>query len=157
MKRYVLLLILALSSASCLALALQETHEQTEASDANSPESNFTILNLPQFAEENPVGPDLAVLTKEAAFGKNASINLTQVIPGSHFGSHYHLARDEIDYVIQGQANMTIDGRDYPIKSGDLIYIPPSVVHDFTAIGNETFQIIVVFTPPFDGKDRIYV
>jgi mannose-6-phosphate isomerase-like protein (cupin superfamily) len=64
---------------------------------------------------------------------------------------------DEIDYVIQGQANMTLDGRYYPVQAGDLIYIPPFTVHDFTALGNETLRILVVFAPCFDVKDRIYV
>jgi quercetin dioxygenase-like cupin family protein len=117
----------------------------------------YSALNLFKFLEENPIDRKLGFLAKKAAFGKNARIDLTQLAPGTHFGVHYHSVSDEIDYVIQGQANMTIDGEVRPIKSGDLIYIPPSTVHGFDALGNENLQVLVVYTPPLDEKDRIFV
>jgi quercetin dioxygenase-like cupin family protein len=101
--------------------------------------------------------PQVGFLTRNAATGENASVNLTQTAPGAYFGAHYHRGLDEIDYVVQGRANMTLNGRDYPIEAADLIYIHPFAVHDFTALGDETFQIMVVFAPAFDGKDRVYV
>jgi quercetin dioxygenase-like cupin family protein len=84
--------------------------------------SKYTFLNLTKFAEENPIDPKIDFLIKQAALGTNASIDLSQVAPGTHFGAHYHNASDEIDYVIQGQANMTIEGEVLFIKSGDLIW-----------------------------------
>lgn len=117
----------------------------------------YTLLNLNKFAEENPVDLKLGFLTNEAALGKNASIDLIQLAPGTHFGAHYHSASDEIDYVVQGQANMTRDGEVHPVKSGDLIYIHPFTIHGFDAIGNENFRVLVVFTPPLDEKDRTFV
>jgi quercetin dioxygenase-like cupin family protein len=120
-------------------------------------DANFTIVNLSQLAEQNPIDPKIGYLRITAAFGENASVNLTQIAPGSHGGAHYHRGVDEIGYVIQGQANMTLDGRYYPVQAGDLIYIPPFTVHDYKALGNETFRLLVVFAPRFDGKDRINV
>jgi quercetin dioxygenase-like cupin family protein len=167
MKKFVLLLIVAFSCASSLALSLEGAQDVMKSSNATAIDSsqmssgaintNFTIVNLSQLAEQNPIDPKIGYLRINAAFGENASVNLTQIAPGSHGGAHYHLGEDEIDYVIQGQANMTLDGRYYPIKAGDLIYIPPFTVHDFTAIGNETFRLLVVFAPRLDVKDRIYV
>jgi len=40
---------------------------------------------------------------------------------------------------------------------GDLMYIPALMLHGSEVTGNETLQLISIFTPPFDGKDRIYV
>jgi quercetin dioxygenase-like cupin family protein len=117
----------------------------------------YTTLNLYKYAEENPIDPKVGFLRKKAAFGKNASIDLTQLAPGTHFGTHYHSISDEIDYVIQGQANMTVNGEVRPIKSGDLIYIPPSIIHGFDALGNENLHVLVVYTPPLDEKDRTFV
>lgn len=119
--------------------------------------SKYTFLNLTKFAEENPIDPKLDFLIKQAALGKNASIDLTQVAPGTHFGAHYHNASDEIDYVIQGQANMTIEGGVLSIKSGDLIYLPASTVHSYDVLGDENFMALVVFAPPFNESDRTFV
>jgi mannose-6-phosphate isomerase-like protein (cupin superfamily) len=88
-------------------------------------DANLSIVNLYRFALENPIDPQIGFLTRNAASGENASVNLTQTAPGAHFGAHYHRGLDEIDYVVQGQANMTLDGRYYPVQAGDLIYLPP--------------------------------
>jgi quercetin dioxygenase-like cupin family protein len=117
----------------------------------------YTLVNLNKFAEENPVDLKLGFLEKQTAIGKNANINLAQMEPGAHFGAHYHSVKDEIDFVIQGKANMTIDGEVRPIKSGDLIYIPPGTVHGFDALETENLLVLVVFAPPLDEKDRTFV
>jgi len=99
----------------------------------------------------------IGFLTRNAALGKNASINVTQIEPGKSFGAHYHRYRDEIDYIVNGQANMTIAGKTRLVKAGDLIYIPPMTVHDFAGVGDGNMALVCIFTPPYDGKDRIYV
>jgi quercetin dioxygenase-like cupin family protein len=166
MKKNILLLIVAISFAFSTTIATLEGHgivhysptadsKQTNASDLSN--IQFTIVNLSQLIEENPINPSVDFLIRDAAFGKNCSIDVTQAMPGSHYPAHYHSCHDEIDYVIQGRANMTVEGKSYSAKPGDLIYIPPFTVHDFTVVGDKTYQVIVLFAPPFDGKDRAYV
>jgi quercetin dioxygenase-like cupin family protein len=168
MKKYAMLSIIALCCALTVASGLLETSDQTKASDESAVQSQginaneglgteFAQVNLFQFAEENPLDPKVGVLTKKVGLGKNASINLTQIAPGHRFGAHYHRARDEINFIVKGEANMTIASQDHLVKAGDLIYIPPGTVHDFAAVGTENFELICVFSPPFDGKDRIFV
>ncbi len=117
----------------------------------------YPLLNINEFAKENAVDLKLGFLTKQTLLGKNASINLTQMKPGAHFRSHYHSISDEIDFIIQGQADMTIDGEVRKVKSGDLIYIPPGTVHGFDAIGDEDLLVLVVFAPPLSEEDRTFV
>ncbi len=117
----------------------------------------YPLLNINKFIEENTIDRKIGFLTKQTVLGKNASINLTQLAPGAHFKAHYHSISDEIDFVIQGQANMTIDGEVRPIKPGDLIYLPPGTVHGFDALGTENLLVLVVFAPPLDEKDRTFV
>ncbi len=161
-------MILALSLAILPALGQQEAGEPLAASNAAANASElanssipsgdqFTMVNIFQIAEENPIDAKLGYMRNEVLLGKNASVNMTVYMPGISSGAHYHNATDEIDYVVKGQANLTMNGKDYPVKAGDLIYIPPFNVHDYRAAGNETFQIMVFFMPAFDGKDRVYV
>lgn len=63
-----------------------------------------------EICRRNIIDHRLGFLIKQTLFGKNASINLTKVKPGANFRSHYHNASDEIDFVIQCEANITIDG-----------------------------------------------
>jgi len=161
MRKLVLLMVLALCCTFVAALAASDGANQaangTSAGSAEKFGTDFTFVNLDQFQKENPINPAIGFLTANAALGKNASVNVTQIEPGKSFGAHYHMDRDEIDYIIEGQANMTIAGNTHLVEAGDLIYIPPMTVHDFTGAGDENMVLICVFTPPYDGKDRHYV
>jgi len=64
---------------------------------------------------------------------------------------------DLSDQRIKGQAVMNISGRELVMNAGYLMYIPALMPHGSEIIGNETLQLISIFAPPFDGKDRIYV
>ncbi|MEI6103388.1 MAG: cupin domain-containing protein [Methanothrix sp.] len=168
MKQNALLLILAFCFVISPALGQQEAGKPLASGNASANGSEqinssipsgdqFSMVNIFQIAEENHIDPKLGYLRKEVISGKNASVNMTLYMPDSNSGAHYHSATDEIDYVVKGQANLTMNGEDYPVKAGDLIYIPPFNVHDYRAAENDTFQIMVFFMPAFDGKDRIYV
>jgi quercetin dioxygenase-like cupin family protein len=168
MKQNAFLLILALCFVISPALGQQEASEPLAASNAAANGSElanssiplgdeFAMVNIFQIAEENPIDPKIGYMRKEVISGKKASVNMTVYMPGINSGAHYHNATDEIGYVVMGQANLTMNGKDYSVKAGDLIYVPPFNVHDYVAVGNETFQIMVFFMPAFDGKDRVYV
>jgi len=124
---------------------------------SNSSQAQFSLVNIDRFAAESGIDPAIGSLTRNAARGEQAYVNLTQVEPGRHFGAHYHEHRDEIDYVLKGQANMTVAGQNYPVAAGDLMYIPPYTVHDFEGTGDENLELLCIFAPPYDGTDRIYV
>jgi mannose-6-phosphate isomerase-like protein (cupin superfamily) len=120
-------------------------------------ESNVTMLNLDQFAEEHPLDPAAGIILSQAIAGKNATINFVQVQPGFGQKLHYHEWHDEIVYIIRGEGFMTIDGENRSIKTSDLIYLPSKVIHNNSASGNETMEAITIYVPAFDGKDKIFV
>ncbi len=117
----------------------------------------YILVNLTKFGEENPIDPEIGSSIKQAIMGKNASMNLDQVEAGTHFGAHYHGISDEIEFIIQGQVNMTIDGETQIVKSGDLIYLPAGTVHAVDVLGTENFLALVIFAPPLNETDRIFV
>lgn len=141
---------LALVLAVGLALSIGCVVGQQSVSSTE----NYTLLNLTKFAAENPIDPKLGSLSEQVVLGKNMSVNLAQLAPGSHFGAQYHNASDETDFIIQGQANATINGEVRPVKAGDMLYLPSGTVHDFEACGTEKMMIFVVFSPPLGEKDR---
>jgi len=168
MKQNAFLFILAFCFVILPALGQRDAGETLASSNesANASErvnssiptgEQFAMVNIFQVAEENPIDPKLGYMQQELISGKEASVNMTLYLPDIYSWAHYHNATDEIDYVVKGQANLTMNGTDYPVKAGDLIYIPPFNAHNYTAMGNETFQIMVFFVPAFDGKDRVFV
>lgn len=172
MKKYILELALVLLFASAIGLtaAIDLTGANTNQSKdvsasiqsdktdlLNESTVPFTLINLLSLVKDKPIDPNKGFNVTQVATGNNASTNLVQAPPGSVMKLHYHNFRDEIAYVIAGQAIFTLSGENYTAKAGDLIYIPSMTLHRVAVIGNETFLAVSSFTPPFDGKDRIFV
>ncbi len=157
------LFILALALFCASTQAISETNNATSmrnltsTNQVNESAVSFTILNLTRFGEDHPPNPATGLDISQVALGHNGSINLVQMIPGSILKMHYHGYRDEMAYMINGEAVFTVSGKNYTAKAGDLLYIPALTLHRVEVIGNETFQAISIFAPPFDGKDRIFV
>ena len=70
---------------------------------------------------------------------------------------HYHLVSEEIVYVIKGRGIMTVGKEIRPIQPGDVIAIPRGVAHSVENRSPEPLVAVSVMSPPFDGKDRIFV
>jgi mannose-6-phosphate isomerase-like protein (cupin superfamily) len=64
---------------------------------------------------------------------------------------------DSIEFIIQGQANMTIEGETQLVKSSDVIYIPAGTVHALDVLGTENYLAFAVYAPPLNETDRIFV
>jgi quercetin dioxygenase-like cupin family protein len=148
MKKIFVALSLAVLCTCVLVLAEERS---------NQSEFQLAQVNLIDLAQQNNVDMKVALNITQVAAGKNASVNLVMGPPGSILKMHYHRYHDEITYCIKGQAAMNVSGKELVMKAGDLMYIPALVIHGSEVTGNETLQLVSIFAPPFDGKDRIYV
>ncbi|MBP6303975.1 MAG: cupin domain-containing protein [Bacteroidia bacterium] len=70
---------------------------------------------------------------------------------------HYHDEHSEHVYVLDGTAEMTMDGRKFTIKKGDFIFIPMGARHSVNVTSPQPLKIISIQAPWFDGRDRIVV
>jgi len=144
MKKILVALFSAILCTCVLALAEESSNQSVQ-------------INLIDLAGQKSLDAKDGLNITQVASGKNASVNLVMGSPGSILKMHYHQYSDEITYCIKGQAAMNVSGKKLVMKAGDLMYIPALVLHGSEVTGNETLQLISIFTPPFDGKDRIYV
>jgi mannose-6-phosphate isomerase-like protein (cupin superfamily) len=53
---------------------------------------------------------------------------------------------DEIYFVIRGRGAITIAGRDFPVESGETIFVAKGVDHRFHSV-TEPLELLVVFAP----------
>ena len=70
---------------------------------------------------------------------------------------HYHDEHSEHVYVLDGSAEITMDGRKFTIKKGDFIFIPMGARHSVNVTSPQPLKIISIQAPWFDGRDRIVV
>jgi len=77
--------------------------------------------------------------------GREAVVARVEVAPGARAGRHTHPG-DEISYVLEGQAELLIDGQPPRIvKAGESFVIPAGVVHDAHNTGDTPIKLVGVY------------
>ncbi|WP_096087790.1 cupin domain-containing protein [Agaribacterium haliotis] len=64
---------------------------------------------------------------------------------------HYHKKTTEYYYILEGTGQVYLDGQLSDVQSGDLITIPPGVVHQAICDKNDMLKILVIEVPPAIG------
>jgi mannose-6-phosphate isomerase-like protein (cupin superfamily) len=70
---------------------------------------------------------------------------------------HKHITHSEHVIVMEGEGIMKSGDKTFPVKKGDLVFIPKNTVHSVKTTGKIPLKVISVQSPVFDGKDRIMI
>ncbi|MBK6834434.1 MAG: cupin domain-containing protein [Bacteroidetes bacterium] len=70
--------------------------------------------------------------------------------------AHKHLAHAEHVIVLEGKAEMTLNDKTFPIKKGDVIFIPKDSFHSVKTTSKIPLKVLSIQAPYFDGKDRVF-
>ena len=77
--------------------------------------------------------------------GREAVVARVEVAPGAHAGRHTHPG-DEISYVMEGEAELLVDGQPPRIvKAGESFVIPAGVVHDAHNASDKPTRLLGVY------------
>jgi len=68
---------------------------------------------------------------------------------------HRHDRHDLLVVVLRGHGALQIGDERRPLGEGSILYVPRGAVHAFRNAGPEPAVAYVVYTPAFDGEDRI--
>jgi len=77
-----------------------------------------------------------------------ASVHLVEIRAAAKV--HYHRKTTEIYVVLEGEGEIELDGRRYPVRPLSAVYIAPGVRH--RAIGD--LRLINIPVPAFDATDE---
>lgn len=104
---------------------------------------------------ENPLAPDQNICVSLLSKTEQASVHLVQVRVAEK--PHVHQTHDLTVFVVRGYGDMTMGTETRKVREGDVIHIPAGVRHYFTNRSESPSAAVVVFSPPFDGKDTVPV
>lgn len=65
---------------------------------------------------------------------------------------HYHERTTELYYVLDGEGAVRLNGREYPVRKGSMVHIPPGVTHG--AVGR--MRVLVIGIPDIDDDDLFF-
>src|SRR5437016_2543796 len=67
--------------------------------------------------------------------------------------AHYHKRQTETYCFLEGEGQMELDGRLYPVKPGMSVMIRPGTRHR-AVVGKTPMKILNIVVPPFDEQDE---
>ena len=68
---------------------------------------------------------------------------------------HKHISHSEHVVVLNGTGDMVLDDKIFPIKKGDVIFIPKNTPHSVVTTSKNPLKVISIQSPKFYGKDRV--
>ena len=77
-----------------------------------------------------------------------ANVNAVQVPPGGQIGRHHHAQQLETVWIIKGEAILTLDQTDLPLRAGQIVAIPIGLEHALRNESQTITELLTFFTPP---------
>jgi quercetin dioxygenase-like cupin family protein len=114
-----------------------------------------------------PIKHSKDVEAKNVAAGKDTTI---QVLISSQEGPNFALRKfsmqkgggmprhtntvEHEQYVLRGQATVTIGGESHRVQAGDVLFIPEGAIHSYQNTGDEPFEFLCIVP---NKEDRITI
>ncbi len=117
----------------------------------------FKTEEYARLANPNPGTSYRPEILNQQIGAKNLGGIFVVLVAGTQVPYHYHQTRESIIMVISGEATEVIEGREIPIKSGDVLFIPPGEKHTTVNRSNGDFRYLEFFTSPPVGADFVEV
>lgn len=75
--------------------------------------------------------------------GPNFALRKFSMQPGGGMPLHTNTVEHE-QYVLRGRARIGIDGHDYDVAAGDVVFIPAGAPHYYQNTGEEPFEFLCI-------------
>ena len=108
-----------------------------------------------QLAARVPLGPDESF--KIAELGRDGSSSHHVVALRGREPVHRHDQHDLLVVTLEGHGSMLLGNEERAVGPHSIVYIPRGTVHAMRNLSGGVLYGYAVFTPPFDGKDRVPV
>jgi quercetin dioxygenase-like cupin family protein len=74
-------------------------------------------------------------------------VGLNAFEPGQEHALHAHAGQDKVYQVIEGEGVFLLDGRELPMKAGDLLIAPEGVAHGVRNQGSGRLLVLAILAP----------
>ena len=74
-------------------------------------------------------------------------VGLNAFEPGQEHALHAHAGQDKAYLIVEGAGEFLLDGRDLPMRAGDLLVAPDGVPHGVRNTGSERLLVLAILAP----------
>lgn len=86
-------------------------------------------------------GATMAIMVGRDDGAPNFALRQIHVESGGHTPRHSHDYEHEV-FVVSGNGTILLDGKENPIRGGDVIYVPANELHQFKAAENDELRFL---------------
>ena len=79
------------------------------------------------------------------------------ITPNGGASEHYHHRMEEVYYLLQGKARLTVNDEARIVGPGDTIVIPPGARHKIVNVGATDVVMIVACAPAWHEEDNVFL
>jgi len=85
----------------------------------------------------------IAVMVSPKEGWEGHVMRVIEVEPNGYTPKHSH-PWPHINYIIEGNGSLMIDGVENPVEAGSYAYVPQDLIHQFRNVGKTTFKFICI-------------
>ena len=74
-------------------------------------------------------------------------VGLNAFEPGQSHALHAHIGMDQVYSVIEGEGAFLLEGRELPMRAGDLLVAPEGVPHGVKNTGSSRLLVLAILAP----------
>jgi mannose-6-phosphate isomerase-like protein (cupin superfamily) len=110
-------------------------------------------IPLAALAERVPLAADQPFRVVELGRDASTSHHLAAIRGAEK--PHRHDHHDQLVVIARGYGTLRVGDRTLPVGEGSIAYVPRGSVHAFANQSGAPAVSYLIYTPPYDGKDRI--
>jgi mannose-6-phosphate isomerase-like protein (cupin superfamily) len=110
-------------------------------------------IPLSALAERVPLAADQPFRVVELGRDASTSHHLAAIRGAEK--PHRHDRHDQLVVIARGYGTLRIGDRTLPVGEGSIVYVPRGNVHAFTNESDAPAVSYLIYTPPYDGVDRV--
>ena len=112
---------------------------------------HYTKIPAEKFGPEAP-GTSIRQLIGEQDGAPVYTMRMIEIVSGGHSPRHHHPYEHE-NYIIEGNGQVFINDQWYNLQPGDVVFVPPDVIHQYRNNGKNTFKFLCsIPLPSFQGR-----
>lgn len=102
-----------------------------------------TVIQPHRFAQWRPDKMGKATIFESGRL----LVGLNAFEPGQTHALHSHQGMDKLYYVLEGEGRFLLEGRQLPMRAGDLLVAPDGVPHGVANTGTDRLLVLAVLAP----------
>jgi quercetin dioxygenase-like cupin family protein len=103
--------------------------------------AHYSEIEAVEFGPTAP-GASIRVLIDDEKDGAPVyKLRMIEIVKGGNSPDHSHPYEHE-NFIVEGKGQVKIDDEWFDLKPGDVVFVPPSVQHQYRNAGDSTFKFL---------------